>query len=105
MATVYSTLFFSGTVPNGVTTPVPLASLGGTIIIRTVRVICASSLPSLSWAVSVPSGPNFLYAQGVGGPFSDVQEARDVWPPGFDMDLNCTGADMDFWISGYLLTP
>lgn len=104
MATVYSTLFFSGTVPNGVTTGVPLAGLGGTIIIRTVRVVCASSLPSLSWAVSVPAGPNFYYAQGLAGPFTDVEEYRDVWPAGFDMNLNCTGADMDFWVSGYHLT-
>lgn len=105
MSGVYSKLFFSGTVADGVTTGVPLSSYTGTLIIRTVRVVCASSLPSLSWAVSVAAGPNFYYAQNLAGPFTDVEEYRDVWPPGFDMNLNCTGSDMDFWLSGYELTP
>ena len=105
MSAVYSRLFFSGTVADGVTSTVPLSTYTGSLIIRTVRVICASAVSSVSWAVSANLGPNFLYARGVAPPFSDVQEARDLWPPSIDMNLDCTGSYMDFWISGYDLTP
>jgi hypothetical protein len=105
MAAVYSRLFFKGLVLDGIAATVPLASSAGTVVIRTVRVVYPGSLPVVSWGVSDSTGVIFLYAAGLAGPFSDVQEGRDVWPAGVDMTLSCTGADMNFWVTGYLLTP
>jgi hypothetical protein len=105
MSSVYSTLFFSGHVTAGTPVTVPLSTLTGTIVIRTLRVICDTTFAGMGFAVDVNGGPHYAFAEALAGPFTDTDTSPTVWPDGFDMLLNCTGADMDFWISGYLLTP
>lgn len=105
MARVYSTSFFDGLVFAGTSTTVPLSSLSGVIVLREVLVTSVTSTLSEAWGIHSAGGAVYLNDQGIGSPFTSLNQVRTVWPAAEDMILDCSPVDCYFWISGYLLGP
>lgn len=103
--TVYSTNFYSGTVPAG-TTSLYTVPAGLTVVIRDVRLYgnVASATPiSLGLQRSGASTAIYLYANPLNPGALVVEQGRAVLEAGDVIASNAGAGGALIWVSGYLL--
>jgi hypothetical protein len=102
----YSTNFFVGTILAGMTHTLTFNALD-TIVIKSITVVSETTgaFDQAFQVTDLATGVNMIYQSSLSGPFSIQVEPNIVLPVGAALVLGNTGADMDWFVSGFSLSP